>query len=464
MTPPNILWLCTDQQRYDTIGALNNPHIRTPNIDQLVAEGVAFTHAVCQSPICTPSRASFLTGQYASTVHACTNGNETWADAAPLVTKVLADAGYDGGLVGKLHLSGGADRTEPRLANDGYRYFQFSHAPRDSWPAGHDYADWVRTQGYDFAKLCENPATLPPALHQTTWCTEKSIDFIEEDHEGQPWFLSFNPYYPHPPFAPPQEYRERYDPATLPPPLFRESDLAAQAKLAGVDFQSVVRRPEEFDAQTVKAIYYGMIEMVDEGIGRILEALDRTGQRENTLIIFMSDHGETLGDHGLLQKGCRFYEGLVRVPLIFAWRGHFQPGLVSAALVELTDVAPTLLEICGLPQPARMQGRSLLPLLNGAVTTHRQFVRSEYYHTLMPSPANGFEGSYGTMLRTDRYKLAVYHGHGWGELFDLQADPDEFENRWDDPAYQQIRFTLLLQCCDELAFAVDVGSKQIMSS
>jgi len=155
---------------------------------------------------------------------------------------------------------------------------------------------------------------------------------------------------------------------------------------------------------------------------------------------------------------------LVRVPLIFAWRGHFQPGLVSAALVELTDVAPTLLEICGLPQPARMQGRSLLPLLNGAVTTHRQFVRSEYYHTLMPSPANGFEGSYGTMLRTDRYKLAVYHGHGWGELFDLQADPDEFENRWDDPAYQQIRFTLLLQCCDELAFAVDVGSKQIMSS
>ena len=136
---PNILWICTDQQRFDTIGALGNPHVRTPNIDRLVAEGVAFSHAFCQSPICTPSRAAFLTGMYPSTIHACTNGNDYWADSAPLVTKLLADASYDCGLAGKLHLAGAHIRIEPRPNDDGYRVFHWSHHPADDWLAGHDY-------------------------------------------------------------------------------------------------------------------------------------------------------------------------------------------------------------------------------------------------------------------------------------------------------------------------------------
>ena len=126
---PNILWYCTDQQRFDTIGALGNPHIRTPNLDRFVAAGTAFTHAYCQSPICTPSRASFLTGMYPSRVHNPRNGNG-WAHrevAANLVTRQLAEAGYDGGLVGKLHLAGAFNGREPRV-NDGYRYFKYSHA------------------------------------------------------------------------------------------------------------------------------------------------------------------------------------------------------------------------------------------------------------------------------------------------------------------------------------------------
>ena len=118
-TQPNVLWICTDQQRYDTIGALGNPHVHTPHIDRLAAEGVAFSHAFCQTPICTPSRASFLTGMYPSTLHACTNGNDTWAEAAPLVTKLLADSGYDCGLAGKLHLAGAHARIEPRPKDDG---------------------------------------------------------------------------------------------------------------------------------------------------------------------------------------------------------------------------------------------------------------------------------------------------------------------------------------------------------
>ena len=146
---PNILWICTDQQRWDTIRCLGNSHIRTPNIDRLVESGVSFTHAYCQSPICTPSRASFLTGRYASTVHGSMNGNDYWDEAAPLVTKLLKDGGYDCGLAGKFHLAGAAYRIEPRPKDDGYRVLHWSHDTHDRWPSGHSYGDWVRSQGQD---------------------------------------------------------------------------------------------------------------------------------------------------------------------------------------------------------------------------------------------------------------------------------------------------------------------------
>lgn len=461
---PNILWICTDQQRYDTIGALGNPCIRTPHLDQLVAEGVAFTHAHCQSPICTPSRASFLTGMYPGTIHACTNGNDVWAGAAPLVSKLLADSGYDTGLVGKLHLAGAAGRIEPR-GDDGYRVFHWSHHPRNDWPAGHDYADWLRTQGIDPDIIARSPEKLPPWAHQTMWCADRAIDFMSEQRH-RPWLMSVNMFDPHTPFDPPEEYLHRYNPDKLPDPLFRESDFASQALLKSVDFQTSVRRPEEFKARQVKAAYYAMITLIDDALGRLMAALERSGQRQNTLVIFTSDHGECLGDHGLLLKGCRFYEGLVRVPLIVSWPGRIACGLVSDALVELTDIMPTLLEICGLPVPERVQGRSLWPILTGQADPHtlRDTVRSEYYHVLNPINQAGhkqFEGSYATMLRDRRYKLVVYHGHDTGELFDLQNDPGEFENLWHDPAAAGVRFSMMKKSFDALAFAVDIGPKQV---
>jgi arylsulfatase len=466
MPTPNILWFCADQQRYDTIHSLNNPHIRTPNIDRLVAEGIAFTHAFCQSPICTPSRASFLTGRYPSSVHNTRNGNERWSEAAPLVTKLLRDgAGYDCGLVGKLHLTGTAGREEPRPADDGYRVFHWSHDPEDRYPSGHAYADWLAAQGLSLKEMRKNPAAIPPHLHQTTWCTDRAIDFLREEREG-PWLMSVNVFDPHAPFDPPQEYLDRYDPASMPPPLFRESDLVEQLRNPG-DFQNPARRPETFDAQQIIAAYYAMIELIDDNLGRLLDALAESGQREDTIVIFTSDHGEMLGDHGLLLKGCRFFDGLVRVPLVMSWPGHFPGGVVSDALVELTDLAPTLLDAAGLPIPEEMAGRSLLPLLLGDTPpdSHREFVRCEYYQALNATAPGrtGWTGSYATMLRNHQYKLVVYHGEPYGELYDLAADPGEFDNRWDDPAYAEIRFDLLRQSFDALAFAVDVGSEQTLA-
>ena len=283
-TCPNILWICTDQQRYDTIGALNNPHIRTPNIDRLVAEGVAFTHAYCQSPICTPSRAGFLTGMYPSSVHGCMNGNERWAETAPLVTALLADAGYTCGLAGKLHLAGAQGRLEPRPQQDGYTVFHWSHGVHDEWETGHAYADWLREQGHNLGEMLKEPAQIPPHLHQTTWCADRAIDFVEAQSGEQPWLMSVNIFDPHAPFDPPQPYLDRYPVDAMPDPLFRESDFATQSQLAAIDFQTLCRHPAEFNAKQVRAAYYAMIELIDDNVGRMLDVLERTGQRENTMV------------------------------------------------------------------------------------------------------------------------------------------------------------------------------------
>ncbi|MBA2447366.1 MAG: sulfatase-like hydrolase/transferase [Chloroflexi bacterium] len=468
---PNILWYCADQMRFDAIGALGNPHAHTPNLDRLVGEGVAFTSAYCQAPICTPSRASFLTGKYPSTIHVNTNGNGYFPRQETLVTRRLADAGYDCGLVGKLHLAGAANGREPRV-DDGYRYFQYSHAPRDNWSRGHDYADWLREQGVEpsavltvksnlFGDLMEpspEQDNVPPHLHQTTWCTEKALEFIGEPRDG-PWLLSVNPYDPHPPYNPPWEYYRRFDPDALPGPHFRESDLAHQAKLAAIDFQTRPRRPEEIGAKKIQAAYYAMVEQIDEQLGRLVDHLDRTGERQNTVILFSTDHGEALGDHGLTQKGCRFFDGLSRVPLIWSWPERFASDLRSDALVELTDVAPTLLELAGLRIPDETQGRSLRPILVGEAPPdhHREFVRSECYDAF-----NRPDRTFGTMYRDRRWKLIIYHGHEIGELYDMERDPFEFDSLWDDPEHQAIKLELLRKSFDATVRAMEYGPRRVM--
>ncbi len=459
-TRPNILWYCTDQQRFDTIGALGNPHVRTPVVDQLVRSGVAFTHAYCQSPICTPSRSSFMTGLYPSRIHNTRNGNETFPEYPPVITKLIADSGYTCGLIGKFHLQSAGHRTEPRI-DDGFSYWRFSHAPRDDWQEGHHYADWVRDSGGDLNALRASEDRVPTELHQTTWASECALEFIQQDHE-QPWLLNVNIYDPHPPFIPPKSYADQFDPASMPGPYFRESDLEQQARLSAIDFQDEIRSPEEHGAFARQARYYAMIAQIDDQFARILQCLDATGQRDNTVIIFTSDHGEALGDHGLMFKGCRFYEGLIRVPLIFSWPQHFESGKTSDELVELTDLTATLLELCGLEQPEYMQGRTLVPTLHGKDSGHqRDFVRSEYFEALDPHFTGG-TGSYATMYRDRRYKLCLYHDHNLGELYDLEEDPWEFNDLWNSAEHDAIKQRLILESFNaHVVLTTDVGSRRI---
>ena len=239
--------------------------------------------------------------------------------------------------------------------------------------------------------------------------------------------------------------------------------MDAQAKLAHCDFQDEVRTPEEHDAKGAQARYYAMIAQIDDQFGRILKALEESGQRENTVIIFTSDHGESLGDHGLMYKGCRFYEGLVRVPLIFSWPGNFIQNSQNNALVEMLDLSATLLNLASVDLPDYLQGVSLLPILSGQTKDgeHRDFVRSEYFDALDPHFTGG-NGTYATMHRTRKYKLCVYHGKGVGELFDLDQDPWEHNNLWDSPAHSDIKNQLLAESFDaHVLLTTDVGSKRI---
>lgn len=484
---PNILWYCTDQQRFDTIGALGNLHIHTPRLDKFVRQSVTFTHTYCQSPICTPSRASFMTGMYPSAVSVTGNGNPVFPEYYEdrLISHALAQEGYDCGLVGKLHLASAFDAQEHRV-NDGYRYFQYSHDHGKPNAPGHEYADWLRAQGVDPEELVTQRAAaqkypnntgrvqeptpnldnVPPHLHQTYWCTEKSIEFIEKNRrENQPWLLSINPFDPHPPFDAPWEYYRRYDPETLPGPHFQESDIDFQSKLTevGIDFQSQAKPPAAWDDKRMQASYYAMIEQLDHEFGRLLDYLDAEGLRENTIVIFTSDHGEALGDHGLVYKGCRFYEGSVRVPLIISWTGPlsangegqpFLQDVQSDALVELLDIVPTLYDVLGLDIPYYVQGRSLAPLLRGEApaNVHREAVRCEFFGAIATP-----NQTHATMYRDRRWKLVAYHtkGHQKGhcELYNLDNDPWEHNDLADHPDYQAIKWELMQRSFDSTVYA-----------
>lgn len=459
---PNILWYCTDQQRFDTIGALGNDSVQTASLDRLLRDGVAFTHAYCQSPICTPSRASFMSGMYPSRVHNTRNGNDTFPDSPPLISKLIADSGYECGLIGKLHLVSAGKRPEPRI-DDGFSYWQHSHAPRDDWPEGtHAYGDWVREQGVDLNAMQASAEHVSPEYHQTKWASDCAIEFISREHD-RPWLLNINVYDPHPPFVPPKAYADRFNPEDMPDPYFNLKDLTHQKKLAAVDFQGEPKTPEEIGAKGIKANYYAMIAQIDDQFARILEVLEATGQKENTVVIFTSDHGEMLGDHGLLLKGCRFYEGLTRVPLIFSWPGVFENGLRCDGLVELLDLSATILDLAGIAIPDYHQGLSLLPVLKGQVAGDhfRSFVRCEYFDSL-DSQFTGGSGSFGTMYRDRRYKISIYHDHSLGELYDLWEDPWEFKDLWDDPNYAGVRDRLILESFNaHVMLTTDVGSRRI---
>ncbi len=475
---PNVLWICTDQQRFDTLGCYGNEFVTTPAIDRLAREGLLFEQCYAQNPLCQPSRGAFLTGRYPVTNRLRQNGQECPPDL-PLITKMMADEGYVCGLAGKLHLNACDyrlgrfgkewwrvedrdryfDGIEKRM-DDGYAEFHWDHAPSGHFRSS-AYTQWVRAKGQ---KVIENRPFedskhvflgMPPELRQTTFCAEKAVQFMEA-HAGAPypWLFSVNIFDPHPSFNPPEEYLkpylERLD--EIPPPNYAEGEL--ENKPRHQKERRLKHDPAigEREHRLARAAYWAMVDHIDVNVNRMLEALERTGQRENTLVIFHSDHGELLGDHGSYPKGPMLYDCAVHVPLILAWPGVIQPGRRCAGLVELADIAPTILDAIGMPRHPGMQARSLWPLAKGeAPLDHfRDDIYCEYYNSNPDNPALNI-----TMVRTERRKIAVVHNTGEGELYNLENDPAETRNLWDDPAAAELKTEMLLRLAARMAFTAD---------
>ena len=469
---PNVLWVCADQLRADALGCYGNGFVDTPNVDRLAAEGVRFEDAYAQSPVCAPSRASFLTGRYPRTTGVRGNGHPIAPTERP-VTKLLADDGYVCGLSGKLHTSPAnpnrdAGPTTERRIDDGYSEFHWSHDPRPNW-ATNEYQHWLRERDVDY-DLTPHPDSeyiergMPPEHHQTTWCAQKAIDFVE-DAAGfdAPWLYSVNFFDPHHSFRVPEGYLDRYRDRLdgIPLPEYEDGELADKPDTQRRCHEGAYNNPDLFpyvdmdatDHRLIRAAYWSMVDLIDDQVGRMLDALERTCQRDDTLVIFTSDHGELLGDHGIYLKGPFCYDQLLRVPLVVSRPGVVREGETAEGLVELTDLAPTVQAAAGRDPYAGMQGESLWPYLSGETEDHgREAVYAECYD---PVAWEQDPPAAVTMVRTDDAKCIRWHNRDTGELYDLDADPGETENRWDDPSYADEKRELLELMTDRMAGTVD---------
>jgi arylsulfatase A-like enzyme len=299
--------------------------------------------------------------------------------------------------------------------------------------------------------------------HQTTWCAEKACDFIRDRAEdSRPWLFSVNMFDPHHSFDAPEAYVRRYldmlDDIPLPnysegelddKPVWQRIDHRGSYGGGGLDAAVLNER----EHRMLRASYWAMCDLIDEQVGRMLTELEATGQRQHTLVIYQSDHGELLGDHGIYCKGPYFYDCAIRVPLLVNWPERIAPGS-SAALVELVDLPQTILDAVGLPHHPGMQGQSLWPLLCGEAPRdrHRNDVYCEYYNAM---PFHRDPSAHATMVRTTRHKLVCAHSLDTGELYDLEMDPAETHNRWDDPACTETKLRLLQRLCNRMAWTVD---------
>lgn len=484
MRKPNILLITSDQQHWNTIGAFN-PEISTPNLDRLVREGTAFSRAYCPNPTCTPTRASIITGMYPSQHGAWTLGTKLLEDRQT-VGALFSDAGYRTALVGKAHFQPlKSTDTYPSLESypimqdlDFWRTFQdsfygFDHVElarnhANEAHAGQHYAIWMEEKGcLNWRDYFVAPTgtmdpqqrhkwPIPEEVHYDAWIAERTNALLEQYREAdEPFFLWSSFFDPHPPYLVPEPWDTMYDPdrLTIPeptpgehdgnPPHFRMTQEAnpdfSALKETGYGihgYHSHVRQSDQERKQLV-ATYYAMTSLMDKYIGHILDKLDELGLADDTLVVFTTDHGHFFGQHGLQAKGGFMYEDLIKLPFIARYPGRIPAGHRSDAIQSLVDLAPTFLSFAGLPIPHAMTGVDQSGVWAGTKSAARDHAICEFRH----EPTTIHQKTYVDR----RYKLTVYYNQTYGELFDLERDPGEIRNLWDDPDSAALKSELLLK-------------------
>jgi N-acetylglucosamine-6-sulfatase len=419
-TRPNFVFVLMDDLRWDEVRCMGNPIAETPNIDRLAREGVTFQNAFVTTPLCSPSRASFLTGLYAH-AHGMKDNRARDAESHKLMTfpRMLHDAGYETGFVGKFH-----------MGNDA--------SPRP----GFDYWASFKGQGtYLNPDLNENGRSVPTHGYTTDILSQRAVNFVQRPHT-KPFFLWLAHKAVHP------EAIQRDDGSIVDPnggkfiPAPRHKDLYARDKIvrrpnAGVapkDKPALERKIGSLPPLSAKTgtddemvrNRLRMLKAVDEGMGALLHALEVTGQLERTVVIFTSDEGYFLGEHGLSIERRLAYEESIRIPLLVRYPRLVRAGARVDAYALGIDIAPTVLELAGVRPSYAMHGRSLVPLLRGDAAGWRKSFLIEYFSDITMERIShmGYQA-----LRTERWKYIHYTElEGMDELYDLKVDPYEMRN------------------------------------
>lgn len=452
---PNIVLIVTDQQRYDTIAAMGFDHMITPNLDRLVNQGTSFENMYITSPSCAPSRASMFSGVYPHTNGVFRN-DEPWNYCW---VKDLAEAGYHTINVGKMHtmpIEGAfgfherhvvenKDRDHPNLPfyldNWDKAYF-LSGLQKPSRVSKRDLPDYNKLLG---AWVWEHDES----LHPDVFVGQMACWWLKRYTGDEPFFLQIGIPGPHPPYDPTQEYLDMYADRDLPKPIPTEidSEPSAMKKLRefhyGEDADGIVHleTPTAEQSRRQRAHYYANVTMIDKQLGDILTTLEERGVIDNTVIIFTTDHGDCMGDHGHSQKW-NMFDQTVRIPAIVSWPGHVPEGQRVSDLVSLVDIGPTVLEFAGIEPPAWMEATSLRPYLDNTIASETRELRNRVYaeHS---NDALLTGTRFMTMIRDGGMKLVHFVDSDMGMLFDLENDPEERVNLWNNPEHAKNRAWLI---------------------
>ena len=453
-TPHNVISILTDQHRVDTLGAYGNEVVRTEHLDALAATGTRFDRWYTPTAICTPARASVLTGAapFRHKVLANYERNVGYQEDLPdgffTFSEALRGAGYNCGLIGKWHAG-----THKLRADYG-----FDGAELEGWHNDVDNPDYLAyleersLPGYRISEQMRGTlpnggpgnllaARLQQPLEATFeyYLAERTIQLLRRYADDlrasqTPFYLALHFFGPHLPYVIPDEYFDMYDPEAIELPASVQETFTDKPPVqANYSAHWTFDTMSEADSRKLIAVYWGYVTLIDEQIGRVLAVAEELGLLDSTAVLFSSDHGEFTGSHRLHDKGPAMYEDIYRTAGIVRVPGS-PAGQVRQEFVSLLDTTATVLDWCGLDPSPAVDSRSLLPLVRGEDPDWDPAIVCEFHGHHFPHPQR--------MLRTDRYKLVV-NPDSVNELYDLQADPDELHNRYQHPEMLEIRAELI---------------------
>ncbi len=482
----NVLFIITDAMRADHMSCAGNRTVKTPNLDRLAKDGIRFTNHFCTNPICMPNRATLITGVYPN-VHGVRSNGINLSHHIPTIIQTLNKRGWHTAAIGKIHhqywlgpfkhksrsaesltdwsLSRG--NSYPVRKNFPTPYYGYEEVEVISGNgtvcAGH-YTEWLeerapeiaedmkqRVMNYDnlFSLFCD---AIPDEFYNTTWVAERTLSFLERytngDYGNNPFYLHCSFPDPHYPLYPPERYQENYKPEDIElPSNFNDIKNLYNHEYLGVHLKNppfkraFIRESTEEEVRKITALTYAAIAYVDYNIGKILASLEKSGHSDNTIVVFMSDHGDLMGDHGLLFKGPCPFNGVLQLPLIWKVPQLTKPGEISNSLVSSIDYPKTILNLLDIKEryhPPDMQGYDISPILMNPEQKIRDSILIENDEEI---------GTLKARLRhlvTEDYKLTIYDTlDNFGDIYDRKKDALELNNLWYNPNFKDTRFKLI---------------------